>query len=223
MLWAEKDLHAGHLLPQSCAAGEDTQQQDAWSSSSETLLVSAASKPSGDSRSTAHDSNDLADMVLSDAPPNLAKLPASSSAELSKKTQAASTQSDPLTAAKASAMSLPAVLRKPERRALQPEQSLPEVPSAPGAGRGAHQRAVDRPSSPKIWEITAASQTPHGLPAAPAKLSKLAGIQKRQPAVIPHVAALGALVGALARASELDQALQLYKQVSPSVLYAQTM
>ncbi len=41
--------------------------------------------------------------------------------------------------------------------------------------------------------------------------------------MIPHVAALGALVGALARASELDQALQLYKQVSPSVLYAQTM
>jgi pentatricopeptide repeat protein len=37
--------------------------------------------------------------------------------------------------------------------------------------------------------------------------------KKGQTTVIPHMAAVGALVGALARANELDQALQLYKQV----------
>ncbi len=223
MRFAKVGHHAGHLLPHSSAAGEETQQPGVWSSSSETQSISVASKPSSDSRSTAHDSSDLADMLLSDAPSTRERLSASASAELSEESRAASLQSDPLTIPDTSAVSSPAMLRKPERKSLHPDQSLPEVPSAPGGGRGAHHGAVDRPCSPKMWNITAASQTPYGPPAAPANPSRLAGIQKRQPAVIPHVAALGALVGALARASELDQALQLYKQVSPSISYAQIL
>ena len=215
--------HAGHLLPQSSAAGEDTQQQDVWSSSPETQSVSAASKPFSGSGSIARDSSGLADMVMSDAHPLLEKLSASTSAELSEESRAASTQSDPLTVSEASAASLPAVLRRPERRTLQPEQSSPKVPSAPGAGRGAHHTAVSKPSSPRMWEPAAAPQSSDGLPTAPSKPSRLAVGQKRQPAVIPYVAALGALVGALARASELDKALQLYKQVSLSNLRARTM
>lgn len=54
--------------------------------------------------------------------------------------------------------------------------------------------------------------------AAQSKPAAPAGDLKKQPTVIPHVAALGALVGALARASELDQALQLYKQASHKLL-----
>jgi pentatricopeptide repeat protein len=38
---------------------------------------------------------------------------------------------------------------------------------------------------------------------------------KLKPAVIPHIAALGALVGALARANDLEAALRLYAQVWP--------
>lgn len=38
---------------------------------------------------------------------------------------------------------------------------------------------------------------------------------KLKPAVIPHIAALGALVGALARANDVDAALRMYAQVWP--------
>jgi hypothetical protein len=37
--------------------------------------------------------------------------------------------------------------------------------------------------------------------------------QKGQPILIPHIAAVGALVGALARSGDLDTALELYAQV----------
>jgi pentatricopeptide repeat protein len=39
------------------------------------------------------------------------------------------------------------------------------------------------------------------------------GNSERQTMVIPHIAALGALVGALARANDVDKALELYAQV----------
>lgn len=37
--------------------------------------------------------------------------------------------------------------------------------------------------------------------------------QKGQPILIPHIAAVGALVGALARSGDLNTALELYAQV----------
>ena len=62
-------------------------------------------------------------------------------------------------------------------------------------------------------EATQQSRAGPSLAASQPKLLKPAAMKKRQPTVIPHMAAVGALVGALARANELDQALQLYKQV----------
>ena len=210
---AELYFHAGHLLPQSSAAEKET-QQDVWSSSSDTKPASMAGRETADSRSGARDGSDLTDMTLSDALPASRGISASTSTESEEESQAASTQSDPSTVLASSVATPPAVLQKPERRPPQPEQVSPEEPSAPGAGRGTRRRAIGKHSSHEPWESAAALQALYGRPAASAKPSKPAGIQKRQPAVIPHVAALGALVGALARASELDQALQLYKQVS---------
>lgn len=212
---AEVYSHAGHLLPQTSAAEKDT-QQDLWSSTSHEQPASAAGSAHATSRNTAHDSSDLANMRLSDARPMLGVVSAGTSMESMEDSHAVSTASDPPTIPEASAVSSPAVLQKPERRTPRFEQLSPEFPSAAGAARGAHQRAVGERLTPVTLESAAASQSPSALPAASLKPPRPAGIHKKQPAVIPHIAALGALVGALARASELDKALQLYKQVSSS-------
>ena len=143
---------------------------------------------------------------------------AGTSTESLKDSHAVSTESDPLTTPEASKVSSPAVLQKPERRTPRSEPLAPEFPSASRAVRGAHQRGAGEHLTPVTSGSSAASQSLSALPAASAKPPKLAGIHKKQPVVIPHVAALGALVGALARASELDKALQLYKQVSSSAI-----
>ena len=77
-----------------------------------------------------------------------------------------------------------------------------------GVSQGAWKGASIMPSTHTDVNAQQHDRAAHSKPAA------AAGDHKKQPSVIPHVAALGALVGALARASELDQALQLYKQAS---------
>ena len=78
--------------------------------------------------------------------------------------------------------------------------------------QGAWKGAPSRPSTHTDGKMQQHDRAAWSKPAA------AAGDHRKQPTVIPHVAALGALVGALARASELDQALQLYKQASQKLI-----
>ena len=185
-----------------------------WSSS-DSQPASMTGREAANRRSGACDGSDVTEVILSDATPASKEVSACTSAEVVEGSQAASTQSDSLTVSEGSTASSPAMLHKPVRRTPQPEQLSPEVPSAPAAGTGTHQRVTNKAPSPFARKSAAALQATYHRSTGSAKPSRPAGIQKRQPAVIPHVAALGALVGALARASELDPALQLYKQVSP--------
>ena len=214
------DFAAGHLLPQRSAAGEESRHD--WSSSADTQTSSVAGMVSAESRNADHGSSDLAGVDMSAALPALQKPTASTSAEQPGKSRAADLQPDALLSAETIAVSPLLVLQKPERRTLKPEHLSAQEHSASAPSRGPQQRAVDRPVTPEKRESAASSGTPYVRPPPLARKSTPAGSQKRQPPVIPHVAALGALVGALARASELDQALQLYKQVRSTAICMST-
>lgn len=58
-----------------------------------------------------------------------------------------------------------------------------------------------------------------GLPLQRQKALSHSKKQKGQPILIPHIAAVGALVGALARSGDLNTALELYAQVRLSTLH----
>ena len=169
------------------------------------------------------DSSDL-HLIMSDAPP----APADSSDGYSMpcgQQEGISEDADSKLPAETAAPPLTLMRPKPTRRIAAPEAPAEKSPQASlkfaAAGESAHWRnGAHQGLSNSRQGLSAATATagrdgtsPQHARGAQQPQAAPVGIQKRQPAVIPHVAALGALVGALARASDLDEALQLYKQV----------
>lgn len=120
-------------------------------------------------------------------------------------------------------------LVRPQRRAVGQEAAEPSgggshdyslgeaarqlaAEQAPGTGRGAGAGPSAETGRVRRKEGT-----------GPAGGQLAAKQAKLQPAVMPHVAALGALVGALARANDVDAALELYAQARARSLHPLTM
>ena len=216
-------------MPQSAAA-EPKIQQDAWSTSATADAASSDAATSDgsasfDSTEAAHAGMDTVRLVMSGPlptpeDPRAEQRPISSSASSILDDTTASPSADDLPVAANSAVSSPPIQPKPARRIPSPVQPSPAVSGIREEKRGLQNHPVTN-------EVLASPRRQVGTGTKPAsfdglavlnKQSKPTGSQKKQPTVIPHVAALGALVGALARASDIDQALLLYKQVSCPVL-----
>ena len=212
-------------MPQSAAAEPKT-QQDAWSSSATADAANSDAATSDgsasfDSSEMVHAGMDAIHLVMSEALPtpedlSMEQRRASSSASSIHDDTTASPSKDDLTITANSAVSSLVIQPKPARRIPPPDQPSPAVSGIREEKRGPQSYPVTNKvlASPRRRVSTGTKPAPFDCLAVLNKQSKPTGIQKKQPTVIPHVAALGALVGALARASELDQALQLYKQVS---------
>ena len=88
-----------------------------------------------------------------------------------------------------------------------------------------HKQAVLQPSTAGTSEHIRPRDTREGgmlvagLPLQRQKAASHSKKQKGQPILIPHIAAVGALVGALARSGDLNTALELYAQVCVSNLH----
>lgn len=218
-------------MPSSIAPSQ-TDQQDAWSTSPANVDVPSVDSALSDSIEGLSGGNAAPQIFVSDVHP-AHEDPSSGSA--------AAAQQDLISvdiAARApaggNAASILLMAPKPQRRVSEPDSaaaSSPNMFQAADAANGvSHGKMYGIPASPgrsdstsaeRISEATQQSRAGTTLPSSQPNSLKPAAMNKRQPTVIPHMAAVGALVGALARANELDQALQLYKQVcSKSLLYA---
>ena len=212
--------YAGSLLPSS-SQGAQNGQSSSWSSASGSGAGNDNSSTCSDSADKSQDGSQALHVVMTDSKIHSDDGEASLAAGPVEAVDAASTGITP----QSPAQPLELVRPKPARvesvrnagsdtvshrgvsTSTRVQSSTPQgVPQGPWKG------APSRPSAHTDGKLQQHDRAAWSKPAA------AAGDHKKQPTVIPHVAALGALVGALARASELDQALQLYKQASHKLI-----
>ena len=211
-------------MPLSTASSQ-TDQQDAWSTSPANVDAPSEDSALSDSPKGLSEGN-AAQQILMSHVHSAPEDPSSGSA--------ATAQQDSISVdiaaespAGGNASSSLLMEPKPRRRISEPDSaaasSLNMFQAADAANETSHGKTHGSPGrsgstfADHTSEATQQSRAGTSLAASQPNRLKPAAMNKRKPTVIPHMAAVGALVGALARANELDQALQLYKQVCSNI------
>jgi hypothetical protein len=207
-------------------------QQDAWSTSSANVDAPSEDSALSNSIEGLSGGTGAPQIFMSDVQP-AHEDPSSGSAAAA---QQDLTSFDIAASAPAGGNALSSLLMapKPRRKVSEPDSAAASSPNmfqaadvASGTSHGKTHGISASPgrsgstSAERTSEATQQSRAGTTLPSSRPNCLKPAAMNKRQPTVIPHMAAVGALVGALARANELDQALQLYKQVCSKPCYMQ--
>ena len=208
----------------SATASSQTDQQDAWSTSSANINAPSEDSALGNSIEGLSKGNAAPQIFMSDVQP-AHEDPSSGSAAAAQQ----NISSVNIAAREPAGGNAPSSLRmapKPRQKISEPDSAAASSPNmfqaadaANGTSHGKTHGILASPgrsgstSAERTSEATQQSRAGTTLPSSQPNCLKPAAMNKRQPTVIPHMAAVGALVGALARANELDQALQLYKQV----------
>lgn len=211
-------------MPSSTASSQ-TDQQDAWSTSPANVDAPPEGSALSDSPEVLSEGNAAQQILVSDVPSAHGD-PSSGSAAIAQQ-DFISVDIAAEAPAGGSASSSLLMAPKPRRRVSEADSaaasSLNMFQAADAANGTSHGKTHGSPGrsgstfADHTSEATQQSRAGPSLAASQPKLLKPAAMKKRQPTVIPHMAAVGALVGALARANELDQALQLYKQVCSNI------
>ena len=212
--------YAGSLLPSSSQGAQD-RQSSSWSSTSGSGAANDNSSTCSNSADKSQDGSQALHVGIADPQTDCDDSEASPAAGPVEAVDAASTGITPQLPAQPLELVRPKPARADSVRNAGSDIVLhrgvstsPSVQSSTPqrVPQGAWKGAPGRPSTYTDGKMQQHDRAAWSKPAA------AAGDHRKQPTVIPHVAALGALVGALARASELDQALQLYKQARHKLL-----